>query len=77
MYVRHLQRLSQPCTVNMHHDIAKRLDLVVTFRGLTIVTFTDKNPQPQLGTEAQAEARPFYYPGLLPSPSITGEKVSL
>ena len=39
-YVWDFQLLLQPRTVNVHHDVYKRLNLVTAFKGLTIVTFT-------------------------------------
>ena len=68
-YVQDFQLLSQLRTVNVHHDVYKRLDLATAFKGLTIVTFTNDKKQPQPSTSAQDNLKPLYYPS--PSPSAT------
>ena len=45
------------------------MDLATTFKGLTILTFTDENNSVQPSTSKEEELRPFYYP--LPSPPPT------
>ena len=75
-YVRDFQLLSQPCTVNVHQDVYKRLDLATAFYGLTIVTFTDDNSDPQPSTSKQ-DQRPFFYASPTPSPTTTEEEAEI
>ena len=76
-YVRDFQLLSQPCTVNVQHDVYKHLDLVTAFHGLTIVTFTDENSEPQPSTSKQEDQRPFFYASPIPSPTTTEEEAKI
>ena len=71
------QLLSQPRTVNVHHDIYKCLDLVTAFKGLTIVTFTDEKSTPQPSTSKPEDQRPFFYASLTPSPTTTEEEAEI
>ena len=71
--MRDFQLLLQPRTVNVHHDVYKRLDLVTAFKGLTIVTFTDEKKQPQPSTLTKENQRLFYYPSPSPFPTTTEE----
>ena len=76
-YVRDFQLLSQPKTVNVHHNVYKRLNLVTAFKGLTIVTFTDEKKQAQLSTLTKDNQRLFYYPSPSPSPTTTEENTEI
>ena len=42
-YVRQFQKLSPDHNLKVESDLFKRLDLATTFKGLTIITFTDAN----------------------------------
>ena len=57
----------------MESDLFKRLDLATTFKGLTIVTFTDANLKDNSSVSNQQVYRPFYYPSPSPSPTTTEE----
>ena len=48
--MRDFQLLSQPCTINVHRDVYKCLDLATAFKGLTIMTFTDEKNSVQPST---------------------------
>ena len=76
-YVRDFQLLSQRCTINVHRDIYKHLDLATAFKGLTIVTFSDKKSEPQPSTSKQKDPRPFFYASLTPSPTTTEEEAEI
>ena len=76
-YVRDFQLLSQPCTINVHCDIYKHLDLATAFKGLTIVTFTDEKSELQPGTSKQKDQRPFFYASLTPLPTTTEEEAEI
>ena len=73
----YLRDLSQPQKRNVQHDVYKCLDLATSFKGLTIVTFTDEKVQPQTSTSKQNELRPFPYPSPSPSPTTTKENVEI
>ena len=75
-YVRDFQLLSQPCTVNVHRDVYKSLDLATAFQGLKIVTFTDENSDLQPSTSKQ-DQRPFFYTSPTPSPTTTEEEAEI
>ena len=75
-YVRDFQLLSQPHTVNVQRDVYKCLDLATAFHGLTIVTFTDENSEPQPSTSKQ-DQRPFFYASPTPSPTTTEEEAEI
>ena len=75
-YVRDFQLLSQPRTVNIQCDVYNRLDLVTAFHGLTIVTFTDENSDPQPSTSKQ-DQRPFFYASPTPLPITTEEEAKI
>ena len=75
--MRDFQLLSQPHTINVHHDVYKCLDLVTAFKGLTIVTFTDEKSVPQPSTSKQEDQRPFYYASPTPSPTTTEEEAEI
>ena len=76
-YVRDFQLLSQPHTVNVQHDVYKRLDLVTAFHSLTIVTFTDEKSELQPSTSKQEDQRPFFYASPTPSPTSTEEEAEI
>ena len=69
--------MSQPRTVNVHRDIYKHLDLATAFKGLTIVTFTDKKSAPQPSTSKQENQRPFFYASPTLSPTTTEEEAEI
>ena len=75
-YVRDFQLLLQPYTVNVQCDVYKCLDLVTAFHSLTIVTFTDKNSEPQPSTSKQNQ-RPFFYASPTPLPTTTEEEAEI
>ena len=62
--------------INVQCDVYKRLDLVTAFHGLTIVTFTDENSDPQPSTSKQ-DQRPFFYASPTPSPTTTEEEAEI
>ena len=76
-YVRDFELLSQPRTMNVHRDIYKHLDLAIAFKGLTIVTFTDKKSVPQPSTSKQEDQRPFFYASPTSSPTTTEEEAEI
>ena len=49
------------------------MDLATTFKGLTIITFTDANLEDTPSTSNQQTHRPFHYPSPPPSPTTTEE----
>ena len=71
------QLLSQPHTVNVHRDIYKCLDLATAFKGLTIVTITDKKSASKPSTSKQEEQRPFFYASPTPSPTKKEEEAEI
>ena len=50
--------------LHMHHNILKRLDLAIIFKGLTIITLTDEEKQDD--TQQKEAECPFYYLSLSP-----------
>ena len=50
---------------------------MTAFKGLTIITFTDKKSASQLSTSKQEYPRPFFYMSPTPSPTTTEEEVEI
>ena len=71
--MRQFQKLSPDHNFKVESDLFKRLDLATAFKGLTIVTFTDANPEDNPSASNQQADRPFYYPSPPPSPTTTEE----
>ena len=50
---------------------------MTAFKGLTIVTFTDKRSALQPSTSKQEDQRPFFYASPTPSPTSTEEEAEI
>ena len=72
-YVRQFQKLSPDHNLKVESDLFKQLDLATTFKGLTIITFTDANLEDTSSTSNPQTHRPFHYPSPPPSPTTTEE----
>ena len=50
---------------------------MTAFKGLTIVTFTDKKSASQPSTSKQEDQRPFFYASPTPLPTTTEEEAEI